>query len=75
VITVSVRLSDGGLDAIRLGPEFLVQLQALQARGLEGKRLVDKILTDDWRQSEPTMVRIYGVGPDGQSVDIQIPCT
>ena len=73
MITVSVRLSDGGLDSTLQAPEFLVRLLSLQACGFEGKRLIRRLLVDDWRRSKPTVVRVFGTGPDGQRVDIDIP--
>jgi hypothetical protein len=72
-IRVSIHLDNGDLQEFRKGPGFLERLRSLQARGVEGKALIDELITDDWGVP-PRVVIISGVAPDGQRLeDILIP--
>jgi len=66
-ITVSIRLVDGGLQEFREGPGFLERLRSLQARGVQGKALIEQLISDDWAAA-PEVVIISGVA-DGEPID------
>ena len=70
-LTITIRHVDGSLTPPRNEPESILhKLKALQDRGLEGKRLINELLTDDWA-APPQVVHISGV-VDGKRVDISL---
>jgi len=71
-ITVSIHFVDGGFQELRKGSDFLVRLRSLQARGVEGKALINQLISDDWA-APPSAAVVSGIGPDGERIKIVIP--
>ncbi|HEY4306545.1 MAG TPA: hypothetical protein VGM82_18865 [Gemmatimonadaceae bacterium] len=70
-IQVAISYVDGGYSEQDYDASIVTRLRELQAKGLTGKRLVDRLLTDDWA-APPTIVELKGVAPDGSAVDIRL---
>lgn len=72
VLRVTTRHVDGSMCEFDVGQELLDALRDLQAQGLEGKRLIHQLLTDDWA-APPVLVDITGIDDAGQVVEVRIP--
>lgn len=72
MIKVSVRTVDGGLQEFDEPNSIFARLAALRHDGYVGKKLIHKLLTDDWGPP-PVGVRIWGKLENGTSVDEYIP--
>ena len=65
--TVSISFVDGSRQDFDEDDSFVQRLRSLQKQGLEGRELIDKLISDDWGPP-PRFVTIHG--PD---VDLTIP--
>jgi hypothetical protein len=68
-VNVKAHLINGGLLEWQMGPEFLEKLDRLRRNGLEGKRLINELLTDDWG-APPTVVVITRSEPPLEEIRI-----
>lgn len=71
-LSISVRLVDGSLALFDAEPDILERLNTFQLQGLEGKKLIDKLLSDDWGPP-PLFVEIKGNSISGDKINIKIP--
>ncbi len=71
-VMVEARLVDGGALDLTFGPEILVELDALDARGVTGKALIHTLITDDWGPP-PVIVTLSWVRTDGRAMRRSIP--
>lgn len=71
-ISISVRLVDGSLALFDAEPDILERLNTFQLQGLEGKELINKLLSDDWGPP-PLSVEISGNLVNGDKINIKIP--
>jgi len=46
--TVSISLVDGGLQEYTEDARFVARLKSLQQQGLEGRKLIESLISDDW---------------------------
>ena len=71
MIKVSIQLVNGGLNEF-IEPDSIVgKLRRLKSEGLEGKALVDSLITDDWGPP-PTVIHLTGTTDDGQKINERI---
>lgn len=71
-ISISVCLVDGSLAQFDADPGIIERLNELQARGLQGKKLIHELLSDDWGLP-PLSIEISGHSAIGELIDIKIP--
>ena len=71
-VVITVELVDGRRRQWRVGPRFLVALRNLRQRDINDRRLIDKLITDDW-PVVPRLVTISGVDGDGERIIFRIP--
>jgi hypothetical protein len=74
MLKVEVSLVDGGAMDWSVDDSVYRRLLELRNDGLEGRDLVDSLLTDDWG-APPTGVRLAGMLEDGTKIDEYIPCS
>jgi hypothetical protein len=74
ILRLEVHLVDGSLmDIPESNPDrFFVKLERLKAQGLEGKELVNKLITDDWG-APPISVVVKGRMEDGEVFSFTLP--
>jgi hypothetical protein len=71
-LTIMVELVDGRQRQWQVSPSFLVALRGLRQRGINGRRLIHELITDDWPVL-PRLVTISGVDEDGEHIIFRIP--
>jgi len=67
MIQVKIRFVDGSLQEFTETSDFLLRLAELKEQGNEGKRLIDRLITDDWGVP-PTFVEI-----SNSEINLKIP--
>lgn len=73
-VNVRVHLVDGGLQEFREGADFLRRLARLEREGLQGRALINALITDDWG-APPVRVVLSGTNLDGVEFTQGIPYT
>ena len=71
-VTITVELVDGRRREWQVDPRFLAAFRGLRQRGINGRRLIDELITDDW-PVVPRLVTISGVDADGERIVYRIP--
>jgi hypothetical protein len=71
-VTLTVELVDGRRRQWQVDPRFLAAFRGLRQRGINGRRLIDELITDDW-PVVPRLVTISGVDADGERIVYRIP--
>jgi hypothetical protein len=73
-VTITVEMADGRRREWQVGPPFLSALRRLLQRGINGKGIIDALITDDW-PVVPRVVMISGVDENGERIMFRIPYT
>ncbi len=74
LLRLEVHTVDGGiLDIPEDNPdEFMKKLSDLRTSGLEGKRLLNQLITDDWGVP-PLLVLVKGKYKNGEEINFTLP--
>ena len=72
-VTVTVEFVDGSRSEAQYGPALMGRYSELLAQGLDGRRLVSELLSDDWGPP-PTSVTLAEIGADAKPFKVRIAC-
>lgn len=74
MIKIIIRFVDGGLQEYNENPLFYKRYEILLKNGLNGKKLIHELITDDWG-APPIAVYIDGEDENGNIINEVIPYT
>ena len=72
-VNVTIEFVDGSRSEAQYGPALMDRYRELLAQKLDGRRLVNELLTDDWG-TPPTSLTLAGIAADAKPFKIHIAC-